>query len=83
MNQTKKIVFIASAILLSLLTLEAISRVIFFTLDKSSGDTMLYARFGDKFIYQPYTGLMYKPFSEVRPKLKTDRHGDLVEYFFC
>ena len=75
MNQTKKIVFIASAILLSLLTLETISRVIFFTLDKSSGDPMLDARLSDKFIYQPYTGLMYKPFSEVRPKLKTDRHG--------
>jgi len=76
MSQAKnKIILITSAILLSLLTLETISRVIFFALDKSLGDPMLNAKLDDKFLYQPYTGLIYKPFSEVRPKLKTDRHG--------
>ena len=73
MNINKLIIFQGGAIIAALVFLELIARLLFFLFGLSSGD--LIHNQSKKYIYAPYVGIFHSPFTEVRSKLRTDRHG--------
>ncbi len=56
-----------------LLCIEMSSRALFWAFDRPMGNLIL--RNAIHHVYTPYIGLFHRPFTEVREKLSTDRHG--------
>jgi len=69
----KSIIFSGGAIIAALVFLELTARLLFSLFDLSTGDAVQHQ--SKRFIYAPYVGIFHSPFTEVRPKLRTDRHG--------